>query len=160
MKISNGSVVSIDYILRGDDGEVIDTSEGDEPLLYLQGVGQIVPGLETALEGKAVGDALKVSVPPEEGYGPWSADQVLQVERGRLPDDAEPAVGMELSGAGPHGEPIHLRVTGVEGETVTLDANHPLAGKTLHFEVTVRAVRAATPDELSHGHAHDPDHPH
>jgi FKBP-type peptidyl-prolyl cis-trans isomerase SlyD len=141
MKIDDGYVVEIDYTLRGDDGEVIDTSEGDEPLTYLHGVGQIVPGLEKALLGKVVGDAVKATVSAEEGYGTWDAQQVMTVHRKRLPPDAEPAAGMQLAGMGPAGEPILLHIVKVEGDMVTLDANHPLAGKTLHFDVQVRTIR-------------------
>jgi FKBP-type peptidyl-prolyl cis-trans isomerase SlyD len=157
MKIDDGFVVEIDYTLRGDDGEVIDTSEGDEPLTYLHGVGQIVPGLEKALLGKVVGDAVKATVSAEEGYGTWDAQQVMTVHRKRLPPDAEPAAGMQLAGMGPAGEPILLHIVKVEGDMVTLDANHPLAGKTLHFDVQVRTIRQATADEMAHGHAHGPD---
>lgn len=157
MQIGNGHVVAVEYTLRDDDGDVIDSSEGDEPLVYLHGVGQIVPGLEKALEGHAVGDTVKVSIPPEDGYGTWDPEQVVRVPRDRLPADAEPEEGMELTGTGPHGEEILLRVVEVEGDVVTLDANHPLAGRTLNFDVTVKSVRAATQEELSHGHAHGDD---
>ncbi len=160
MKIDDGFVVEIDYTLRGDDGEVIDTSEGDAPLTYLHGVGQIVPGLERALLGKGVGDAVKVTVSAEDGYGPKDAEQVMTVHRNRLPPDAEPAAGMQLAGMGPAGEPILLHIVKVEGDMVTLDANHPLAGQNLHFEVQVRTIRAATEDEMAHGHAHGPDDDH
>lgn len=157
MKIADDSVVEIDYTLRDDDGDVIDTSAEEGPLHYLHGHGQIVPGLERALLGRVVGDALKISVAPEDGYGPHHADRVVTVPRDRLPSDAEPEVGMVLEGNGPRGESILLRVVEVSGVSVTLDANHPLAGENLHFEVTVRAVRAATEEELQHGHAHGPD---
>lgn len=156
MKIAEGSVVEIDYTLRDDEGDVIDTSAEEGPLHYLHGHGQIVPGLEKALLGRVAGDALKVSVAPEEGYGPHHADRVVTVPRGRLPADAEPEVGMVLEGNGPDGESILLRVVDLSEEGVTLDANHPLAGENLHFEVTVRSVRVATVAELQHGHAHGP----
>lgn len=160
MQIQNGHVVEIEYTLRDDDNDVIDSSEGEAPLTYLHGVGQIVPGLERALVGKTIGDALKVSVPPEEGYGMWQADHVVVVPRSRLPASPDPEVGMELEASGPQGEFV-LRVIEIEGENVTLDGNHPLAGRTLHFEVTVRGVREATPEEQSHGHAHgEHDHHH
>ena len=157
MKIADGSVVEIDYTLRDDDGEVIDTSAEEGPLHYLHGHGQIVPGLEKALLGRVVGDAGKVVVAPEDGYGPHHGDRVVTVPRDRLPADAEPEVGMVLEGNGPGGESILLRVVDVSGGNVTLDANHPLAGENLHFEVTVRGIRAATEEELQHGHAHGPD---
>lgn len=160
MQIEKGRVVTIEYTLRDDDGDVIDTSEGEEPMVYLHGVGQLVPGLEKALETRGAGDKVKVSVAPEDGYGTWDPEQVMRVPRERLPADAEPEPGMELTGSDPDGDEILLRVIEVEGGVVTLDANHPLAGRTLHFDVDVKSVRDATQDELSHGHAHDGHHHH
>lgn len=157
MKIADGSVVELEYTLRDDDGDVLDSSEGEETLHYLHGHGQIVPGLEKALEGRVAGDNVVVVVPPEEGYGPRFEDRVVTVARERLPADEEPEEGMVLEGNGPGGESLLLRVVAVSAEGVTLDANHPLAGANLHFDVTVRAVREATEEELQHGHAHGPD---
>ncbi len=155
--ISTGSVVAFDYTLRDGAGAVIDSSEDGTPLTYLQGHGNIVPGLEKALEGKAVGAHLNVVVKPEEGYGEWREELVMKVARARLPKSPAPKVGMELQGVGPGGEPMHLRIISIEGDSVNLDANHPLAGQTLHFDVTVRTVRAATEEELAHGHVHGDD---
>ncbi|MBL8605343.1 MAG: peptidylprolyl isomerase [Myxococcales bacterium] len=160
MKVANGQVVEMEYTLRDDAGEVIDTSEGSDPLVYLHGESQIVPGLEKAITGLAVGESLKVTVSPEEGYGTLDPSQVMKVDRKQLPRDAEPEVGMQLAGMGPDGHPILLTIMAVEGSTVTLDANHPLAGKNLHFEVKIKSIREATADELEHGHVHDPNDPH
>lgn len=157
MKIAEGSVVELNYTLRDDDGEVLDSSDEDGTLHYLHGHGQIVPGLEKALEGRVVGDEVKVVVAPEEGYGPHFDDRVVTVARDRLPAGEDPEVGMVLEGNGPGGESILLRVVAVTDEGVTLDANHPLAGENLHFEVIVVAIREATEEELQHGHAHGPD---
>lgn len=157
MKIADGCVVEIDYTLKDDEGELLDSSVDDGALHYLHGGGQIVPGLERALLGKVSGDEVVVVVAPEDGYGPYYEDRVATVSRSRLPADEEPEVGMILEGNGPAGESILLRVVEVDDEGVTLDANHPLAGETLHFAVTVRGVRAATEEELQHGHAHGPD---
>jgi FKBP-type peptidyl-prolyl cis-trans isomerase SlyD len=157
MKIANGCVVAMEYTLKTEDGSLIDTSEGDEPMWYLHGSGQIVPGLEAALTGRAVGDKVEAVVKPEEGYGPRQDDRVLTVPRNRLPESPEPEVGMQLEAQGRRGEQVVLWVTEINGEEVTLDGNHPLAGQTLHFEVEVKQVREATADEKRHGHAHGPD---
>lgn len=157
MKIADGCVVAMDYTLKTEDGSLIDTSEGDEPMWYLHGSGQIVPGLESALTGRAVGDKLEAVVKPEDGYGPRHDDRVLTVPRSKLPDSPEPEVGMQLEAQGRRGEQVVLWVTDINGDEVTLDGNHPLAGQTLHFEVEVKDVREATADEKKHGHAHGPD---
>lgn len=156
MKITNGNVVGIDYSLHLGDGRVVDASDPGEPLTYLHGEGQIVPGLETALEGLAVGEHRQVVVPPAEGYGEHDPRGVQEVPRGAFPAEFEPQVGMELTAEGPSGEPVPFAIREVRSETVLIDLNHPLAGKTLHFDVTVREVRAATDDEREHGHAHGP----
>jgi FKBP-type peptidyl-prolyl cis-trans isomerase SlyD len=156
MKIGKNTVVSIDYTLKDDAGEVLDSSQGGEPLTYLHGHGQIVDGLERALEGKGVGENVKVAVPPKEGYGERNNAKVLKIERSRLPTDVAPEVGMQLAAEGPKGEVVPLWVTAIVGEEVTLDGNHPMAGKTLHFTVDVRGVREASKDEMHHGHVHGP----
>jgi FKBP-type peptidyl-prolyl cis-trans isomerase SlyD len=160
MKIANGSVVGIDYSLHLGDGKVVDASAPGQPLTYLHGEGQIVPGLESALEGLDVGDRKQVVVAPPEGYGEHDLRGVQEVPRGSFPPDFEPKVGMELTAEGPNGEPVPFAIRDVKPETVLIDLNHPLAGKTLHFEVTVREVRDATDDERAHGHAHGPGHDH
>ncbi|MFO0645133.1 MAG: peptidylprolyl isomerase [Polyangiales bacterium] len=157
MIIADGTIVAIDYTLKAEDGSLIDTSEGDEPLFYLHGSGQVVPGLEAALLGKAAGDKLSVTVKPDDGYGPRRNDRVLTVPRESLPEGQEPEVGMQLEAQGRRGEHIVLWVTEVNEKEVTLDGNHPLAGHTLFFDVEVKSVREATKDELKHGHAHGPD---
>ncbi len=157
MIIADGTIVAIDYTLKAEDGSLIDTSEGDEPLFYLHGSGQVVPGLEAALLGKSQGDKLSVTVKPEDGYGPRRNDRVLTVDRSTLPEGQEPEVGMQLEAQGRRGEHIVLWVTEVTEKEVTLDGNHPLAGHTLFFDVEVKSVREATKDELQHGHAHGPD---
>lgn len=154
MKIVEDVVVGLDFVLTDDDGEVIDSSEG-EPLTYLHGHGQLVPGLEQALDGHLQGDAFEVTVAPEDGYGVYEADLIMKVERNELPQDMEPEVGMELTYEGPDEEPVSMWVIEVADNFVRLDGNHPLAGQTLHFNLTVREVRAATAEEIEHGHAHD-----
>lgn len=154
MKIANGSVVSIDYKLHLGDGVVVDASEQGDPLTYLHGEGQIVPGLERALDGLAVGDSRNVVVPPVDGYGERDPRGLQDVDRKAFPKDVELKTGLELGAMGPDGEVFHFVVHEVKGDTVVIDTNHPLSGKTLHFDVTVREVREATAEERAHGHAH------
>ncbi len=149
--IEKDHVVSIHYTLTNDAGEVVDTSDGREPLNYLHGHRNIVPGLENALEGRAVGDQLNVVVPPEQGYGMREESQMQTVPREEinLPDLEE---GMMLQVRTPQG-PIRVTVAKLTTEEVTLDANHELAGETLHFAVEIMNVRPAEPGELEQGHA-------
>jgi FKBP-type peptidyl-prolyl cis-trans isomerase SlyD len=157
MKIANGTVVHIDYSLHLGDGRVVDASEAAEPLTYLHGEGQIVPGLESALEGLSPGDKKQVVVAPSDGYGDHDARGIQEVQRDAFPEDFEPQVGMELTAQGPEGEPVPFSIREVRADAVVIDLNHPLAGKTLHFDVTIRDVRAATDEEREHGHAHGAD---
>jgi FKBP-type peptidyl-prolyl cis-trans isomerase SlyD len=154
MRIARGSVVSIEYELHFGDGKVIDASEPDAPLSYLHGEGQVVPGLERALEGLSAGDARQVVIAPEEGYGPHDPRGVQTVPRSAFPPGKDPEEGTSMVAQGPGGETVPFIVREVGPDDVTIDLNHPLAGKTLHFAVKVRDVRAATPEELQHGHAH------
>ncbi len=132
MKIAKDSVVSIDYRLHLGDGNTVDASQEGAPLVYLQGHGQIVPGLEHDPEG------------------------VQEVPRERFPEGMLPKEGAVLSATTPEGDEVPFVVKEIRPQTVVVDLNHPLAGKTLHFDVTVREVRQATADELAHGHAHGP----
>jgi FKBP-type peptidyl-prolyl cis-trans isomerase SlyD len=152
MQVGPDKAVSIHYTLRDDAGEVLDSSDGREPLTYLHGSGNIVPGLEKALDGKQVGDEVKVKVAPADGYGERDDANVRNVPRRRLPEGKiEP--GMRLRLQTEHG-PIVVAVTAVQGDYVTIDGNHPLAGMTLNFEVKVVEVRDATEEERTHGHVH------
>ena len=154
MQIGAKKDVTIQYTLRDDAGTVLDSSEGRPPLTYLHGEGNIVPGLEKALDGKQPGDEVKVTVPPADGYGERSDGNVRNVPRRRLPEGKiEPGMRMRMQTDA--GQVIAL-VTAVKGDYVTLDTNHPLAGMTLHFEVKVVEVRDATAEELEHGHVHGP----
>lgn len=155
MQIAPGKVVLFDYTLTGDDKQTIDTSEGGEPLGYIHGGGNIIGGLEKALEGKSAGDSLKVSIPPAEGYGEHDPEKVQVVPRSRIGGVPNLEEGMQLQAtSGGHSHVV--TIAKISGDEITLDSNHPLAGKTLHFDVTVRDVRNATPEELSHGHVHGP----
>ena len=155
MQIADHCVVSFHYTLTDDAGAVIDSSSGREPLAYLHGAGNIVPGLEEALGGRAAGDRFQVAVAPEQGYGVHHAGLVQQVPAAAFAGVDKVEVGMEFHAQGPQG-PIAVMVTAVDGETVTIDGNHPLAGKTLHFDIEITSVRASTEEERQHGHVHGP----
>ncbi len=150
-------VIFIDYVLRNGAGEELDRSSPEQPLFYLHGAGNIIPGLERALEGKSVGDTLTAVIPPEEAYGVKLENSVQKVHRREFPRDFEITVGAQLAVEGPEGEPIPLWITDVKGAWVHLDRNHPLAGEQLHFEVEITRVRLASPEELAHGHPHGPE---
>ena len=156
MQISADKVVSIDYTLTDSNGTVIDSSEGRGPLAYLQGHGNIIPGLESALEGKAAGDELQVTVAPADGYGERDDSLTQAVPRQMFENADDIQVGMQFQTASEHGMHI-VTVTSVDSENVTVDANHPLAGQTLNFDVKVVEVRNASPEEVAHGHVHGPE---
>lgn len=155
MQIANACVASIHYTLKNDAGEVLDSSEGREPLLYLHGAGNIIPGLESALDGKAVGDQLNVQVDPEQGYGPHREDLIQTVPRDQFQGVDQIDVGMRFQAESNQG-PMVVTVTAVDEQNVTVDGNHPLAGENLNFEVEVVEVREATAEEKDHGHPHGP----
>jgi FKBP-type peptidyl-prolyl cis-trans isomerase SlyD len=150
MRISSGKVVFFDYTLTDSDKEIIDSSRGGEPLGYVHGAGQIVPGLEKALEGRSAGDAFSVVVEPAEGYGLSDPANIVVIPASQIEAVDELAVGTQLEAEG--GQTVI--VTKIEGDQVTIDGNHPLAGITLYFDVTVREVREADPAEIAHGHVH------
>lgn len=153
MKIQKDLVVTIDYTLTDDKGAVLDASKGQEPLSYLHGNANLINGLETALEGKSVGETFNVSIPPAQAYGEWDREKLMEVEKSQFGKMGDLKVGMQFNAS--DGENDHLvTVTKIEGKKVTVDSNHPLAGKTLNFDVIVVKVREATKEELSHGHIH------
>ncbi|MBU2754465.1 peptidylprolyl isomerase [Acidithiobacillus sp. CV18-2] len=155
MKIAKDCVVTLDYTLTDEDGEILDSSEGDEPLVYLHGHGDIVPGLERALNGHQVGDQVEADVSPEDGYGDWDEDLVDVVGKEDFDDPEELEVGAQFEVDTDEGVRI-ATVIEMEGEDITVDLNHPLAGMNLHFAVKVLDVRAASAEELAHGHVHGP----
>lgn len=152
--IANDLVVSMQYTLTNAAGDVIDSSADGQPLEYLHGANNIIPGLEDELTGKKQGDSLQVTVTPENGYGSIEPSLIQEVplEMFQGVDQVEP--GMAFQSQGPDGEVMMVTVTKVENEQVTIDGNHPLAGQTLTFDVTIDAVREATDDEKQHGHIH------
>jgi FKBP-type peptidyl-prolyl cis-trans isomerase SlyD len=159
LMIGKNSVVAINYTLTNDAGEVMDSSEGGAPLTYLHGAHNLIAGLEKELEGKAAGAKFKATIAPEDGYGESDPAmiQTLPREMFRGVDNIE--VGMGFTAQGPQGQQ-HIVVTAVSGDEVTVDGNHPMAGKTLHFAVEVISVREATAEEIDHGHVHDGSHHH
>ena len=147
MTITKNSFVAIDYTLSGDDGEVIDTSKGKTPLEYIHGNGYLIPGMESALEGKSEGDEFSIVIEPKDGYGEYDNNLVSEVKRDQFETDAQIEVGMQFQAMTAYGPQI-VTVTKVTDSAITVDANHELAGKTLHFDVKVVSVREATKDEL------------
>ena len=154
MLIAANKAVSIDYTLTNDAGEVIDSSAGGAPLVYLQGAGNIIPGLEKALEGKAVGDELTVAVEPEDAYGEYAAELVSTLSRSMFEGVDELEVGMQFHASAPDGGMQIVTIRDIDGDDVTVDGNHPLAGQRLHFAVKVVNVRDASQEEVAHGHIH------
>jgi FKBP-type peptidyl-prolyl cis-trans isomerase SlyD len=153
VEITADRVVTIHYTLKDDSGTVIDSSAGGEPLAYIQGHGNLVPGLEKALEGKQDGQTLDVSLAPADGYGVRDAALVQRVPKRTLQGSGEIKKGMQFQARTDDGMRL-FTVTAVVGDMVTLDGNHPLADQTLHFNVEVVSVREATSEELEHGHVH------
>ncbi len=153
MKAAPGMVVSMHYTLTDDSGDVLDSSRGGEPFSYLHGHNNIIPGLEKALEGTEAGFKSKVTVAPAEGYGEKNAEAVFEAPREHFPPDMKLEIGARVYADGPNG-PITLTVVKLTESGAVLDANHPLAGKTLHFDVEITTVRSATAEELAHGHVH------
>ncbi|MDD2747796.1 MAG: peptidylprolyl isomerase [Acidithiobacillus sp.] len=153
MIISKDKVVTIDYSLTDEEGELIDSSVGEEPLVYLHGHHGVIPGLEQALAGRRAGDRLEVSIPPEEGYGDWDEDLVEVVGVEDFDDAEELEIGTQFETMTEDGTRL-ATIIDIEGDEITVDLNHPLAGMTLNFDVTVLEVRDATAEELAHGHVH------
>lgn len=153
MQVQKNKVVGIDYKLTDGSGNLIDTSANHGPLYYIQGIGSLIPGLESALEGKSAGESLKVTIAPKDGYGERNDALCQQVPRAQFESSEGLEVGMQFEVDTEQGGLV-VTVTKVEGETVTVDGNHPLAGVELHFDVTIKEVREASKEELAHGHVH------
>jgi FKBP-type peptidyl-prolyl cis-trans isomerase SlyD len=155
MQVAQDAVVSIHYTLTNDQGETLDSSAGAEPLVYLHGNGNLIPGLENALVGKQAGDKLTVKIAPADAYGEFDKSLIQQVPRRQFKGVGDVREGMQFqvqSNAGPR----MVTVTKVAGDMVTIDGNHALAGQNLNFDVEITDVRAATEEELAHGHVHGP----
>lgn len=155
MLVEKNRVVTLHYTLRDEQGRVLESSQGRTPLSYLHGKGNVIPGLEHALAGRSAGEKLDVTVPPERGYGRRDDRLVQTIPRNLFTEGAALTPGMQVRARGPRG-PRLVTVVGVERDFVTVDGNHPLAGRTLHFSVEIAEVRRATREEVSHGHVHGP----
>lgn len=158
MKIEKHKVVSIHYTLKGDNGDVLDTSrrEGGQPLYYIQGIGNLIPGLEAALEGKEPGNSLEVSIEPADAYGEVDESLVKQVLRSAFEAAQDLQVGMRFQSQDQQGNMQLFTISEIEGDNITINGNHDLAGQRLHFDVEVMETRDASQEELDHGHVHGP----
>jgi len=156
MQIANNHVVVLHYTLKDNDDNILDKSD-DGSFCYLHGASNIIPGLENALTGKTTSDNFSVSIPPEEAYGVHDESKSQDVPRSMFPPEPEVAAGMQFNAEGPDGQTVVVTIKKVEGDTITVDGNHPLAGATLNFDVTVVDIRDASAEELEHGHVHGPE---
>ncbi len=159
IKVDDGQVISMHYTLHVD-GQVVDSSEGSEPLQFIQGMGHIIPGLEHQLYDMKIGDSKKVVVAPKDGYGESDAEAFMDVPRDSFPPDVPMNVGVELELRDQSDHPVYARIESVDAANVRLNMNHPLAGKELHFDVKIADIRQATDEEISHGHVHGGEHNH
>ena len=157
--VQNGVVVSMEYTLHVD-GELLDSSEGQGPLQFLTGYGNIIPGLENEMLGMKIGDNKNVVVQPADGYGEFDENAFMDVPRDQFPKDLKLEEGAELTVRDNDDNARMARVDAIDGDTVTLNFNHPLAGDELHFYVKVVALREPNPEELEHGHVHEEGHHH
>jgi FKBP-type peptidyl-prolyl cis-trans isomerase SlyD len=157
--VSDGVVVSLAYKLTVD-GEVLDEAGAEDAIQFIQGHRNIISGLESELNGMKVGESKKVSVAPEGGYGVVDEESIDDISMSEFPEGVTPEVDMELEIKDEEGNEMFGRVLAIDGDTVTMDFNHPLAGKTLNFDVTIVALRPATSDEIAHGHVHADGHHH
>ena len=158
--VADDKVVIFHYTLTDEEGDVLDTSDGQEPMAYLHGAGNIVPGLESQMTGKKVGDAFKAEVAPEDGYGEVQGPGPQPVDRSAFPEGAEIHEGMMFAAQMPDGTQMPLWVVEISDDTIMVDNNHPLAGEKLFFDVKIEGIRDANADELEHGHPHGIDGTH
>jgi len=154
MNIDDKRAVSIHYTLTNEQGEKLDSSEGQDPLSYLHGASNIIPGLENALVGKTTGDKVSVTVQPEDGYGEINPEMIQIVPREAFEGIDDIQAGMQFQASGPDGQTQVVTIKAVGEEGVTVDGNHPLAGQVLNFDVSIEEVRDATEEEIAHGHVH------
>lgn len=155
-KITLNSVVSLDYILTNDAGEILDKSENGQ-FVYLHGTNSIIPGLEQALNDKVINDKFEVVIDPADAYGEKDDSKKQVVGREMFEPDSPMEVGTQFHAQGPEGETLVITITHIDGDDITIDGNHPLAGERLHFDVEVKEIREASEEEISHGHVHGPD---
>lgn len=156
MQISKNSVVTLNYTLKNDQGETLDDSQ-DGSFLYMHGVGGIIPGLENQLEGKSTGDTLSAHIEPADGYGERDDSMVQVVPREMFDADHPIEEGIQFHAESPEGDTLTVTVTSIEGDDITVDGNHPLAGVALNFDINIVDIREASAEEIDHGHVHGPD---
>ncbi len=154
MNIEIDRAVSFDYTLKNDKGEILDTSENSQPLTYIHGKGFMIPGLEKALEGKKEGESFKTTIKSKEAYGDYNEKLIFEIEKEKLGNIKNMEVGMHVKMQIEKGLVV-LKIVSIEDQQVKVDANHPLAGQDLYFDVNVKEIREATKEELEHGHVHD-----
>ena len=153
MTIQNQKVITIDYVLKDDQGVLIDESQ-DGSFCYLHGASNIIPGMENALTGKAQGDELQLVIQPADAYGEYNADMTQVVDRSMFDTSDKIEAGMQFQAQDQEGHIMMITISKVDGDQITIDGNHPLAGVTLHYDIKVIDIRDATEEELSHGHVH------
>jgi len=157
--VKNDLIIAMDYSLSVDE-EVIDSSDEREPLEFLQGHGNIIPGLEREILGMKIGESKEVNVSPAEGYGETEDDAFMEVPTNQFPENIPLEIGTEIQLQNEEGEPAYARIEKIENNIATLNFNHPLAGKELHFAIKIIAIRDPSEEEIAHGHVHHPDHEH
>jgi FKBP-type peptidyl-prolyl cis-trans isomerase SlyD len=151
--VDKNLVISMDYELEVN-GEVIDASEAEDPIIFIQGQGNIITGLEKAIQGMAIGDAKEVLIKASEGYGEYDPENIVEVPKAEFPADIPQEVGIEISVNDEDGEEMTAFIEEISLDVITLNFNHPLAGKDLNFKVKITGIREATAEELEHGHVH------
>jgi len=156
-KIGKNSVVTMHYTLKNDAGDVIDSSEGNQPMVYLHGSNNLIPGLESELQGKSSGDSFSAVIPPQQAYGEVRTDLIKIISKDLFQGAESVEAGMTFLAHGDGGAEQQVRVTAVSGEEGTGDAKHAMAGMTLHVEVEIGDVREGTEQEIEHGHVHQPE---
>lgn len=147
-------VVSIHYTVKDSAGKKMESSVGEEPLVYLHGHDQIITGLEKAIDGKSPGDKMNVTISPKEGYGEYNDEMVSTLKKEQFKDQKQLKVGSIFQFSDQDGNPVVVRIKEIKGNSVIVDGNHPFAGQTLKFDIEVVEIRKATKEELEHGHAH------
>lgn len=156
MQISKNSVVTLNYILKNDQGETLDESQ-DNSFLYLHGAGGIIPGLEGQMEGKSAGDSFSAHIEPADGYGEHDDSMVQVVPRDMFDKEHPLEEGLQFHAESPEGDMLTVTVINIEEDDITVDGNHPLAGIALNFDIKIADVREASAEEIEHGHVHGPD---
>ena len=157
MNVSKDKVITANYVLKNIDGELLDESTPENPMAYLHGSGDVAEGLENALEGKVISDKINVTLKPDEAYGDYDESLVQEVSKEMFSDIEELEEGLIFQAETPEGEVREYEIVGIEGDKITIDSNHPLAGETLVFDIDITGIREASAEEIEHGHIHKGD---